>query len=143
MALQVTLVSPLDEEEAFTEEQRHQLVQPPAKQRDKWHPEEQELGTQVGRTRLSEDVQIRRRAGEVVHAGANEESDGEDCIGGEGHNWKEDNAEALHEKIEHARRYHRGEKAEREKAHSSCMLSLVRKVSTLLTSRWERFTIDQ
>ena len=46
MALQVTLVSLLDEEEAFTEEQGHQLVQPSAKQRDKWHPEEQEHALQ-------------------------------------------------------------------------------------------------
>ena len=35
------------------------------------------------------------------------------------------------------------EKVEKEKAHSSSMLSLDCKVSTLLTSCWERCTIDQ
>ena len=93
MARLVALVSPLNEEEAFTEEQGHRLVQPPAKQRDKWHPEQQELDAQVDRARFSEDVRIRRLAKDVAQAGADEETDGEDRIGREGHNGKEDDAE--------------------------------------------------
>ena len=74
MALQVALVSPLDEEEAFTEEQRHRLVQPLAGQRDKLQG--QELGAQVDHTRFDEDVRILRRTEEVAKAGADEEPDG-------------------------------------------------------------------
>jgi len=70
------LVSPLDEEDAFTEEQRHRLVQPLAGQRDKMHPQEQELGAQVDRTRFGEDVRILRRTEEVAKAGADKEPDG-------------------------------------------------------------------
>ena len=86
-------MSPLNEKKAFTEEQGHRLVQPPAKQRDKWHPEQQELDAQVDRARFSEDVRIRRVAQEVAQAGTDEEPDGEDRIGGEGHDGKEDDAE--------------------------------------------------
>jgi len=89
----VALVGPSDEEEAFTEEQGHRLVQPPAKQHDKWHPEEQELDAQVDRTRFSEDVRIRRRTEEVAQAGPDEEPDREHCIRREGHDGKEDDAE--------------------------------------------------
>ena len=86
-------MSPSDEEGAFTEEQGHRFVQPPAKQRDKRHPEQQELDAQVDRTRFREDVRIRRLAQDVAQAGADEEPDGEDCIGRKGHDGKEDDAE--------------------------------------------------
>ena len=86
-------MSPITRERDFTEEQGHRLVQPPAKQRDKRHPEQQELDAQVDRTRFSEDVRIRRLAQDVAQAGADEETDGEDCIGREGHDGKENDAE--------------------------------------------------
>ena len=86
-------MSPSDEEGAFTEEQGHRFVQPPTKQRDKRHPEQQELDAQIDRARFSEDVRIRRLAKDVAQAGADEETDGEDRIGREGHNGKEDDAE--------------------------------------------------
>ena len=85
-------MSPSDEEGAFTEEQGHRFVQPPTKQRDKWHPEQQELDAQVDRARFSEDVRIGRLAQDVAQAGADEEPDGKDCIGRERHDGKEDDA---------------------------------------------------
>ena len=42
---------------------------------------------------FSEDVQIRRLSQEVARVGADEEPDGEQRIGREGHDSKKDNAE--------------------------------------------------
>jgi hypothetical protein len=77
----------------FTEEHGHGLVYPPTKEGDQRHPEKQELDAQVDRPRLGEEVWVLRGFEEMSQAGTDEEHDGDDAIGGEGHDGEKNDAE--------------------------------------------------
>lgn len=79
----------------ITEEHGHGLVQPPAKEGDQWHPKKQKLDAQVDRARLSEKIWRlwHRHREEASQEGTEEEHDGNGAVGGEGHDWEEDDAE--------------------------------------------------
>jgi hypothetical protein len=76
----------------FTEEHGHGLVQPPAKEGDQRHPKKQKLDAQVDRARLSEKIWRLWRRDEASQEGTKKVHDGDSAVGGEGHEWEEDDA---------------------------------------------------
>jgi hypothetical protein len=78
---------------AFTEEESHGLVHPPADEGDQRHPEEQELNTHVDRTRFGKDLRGLGLAEDVAQASADGEPEGDGAIGREGDDRKEDDSE--------------------------------------------------
>jgi hypothetical protein len=119
----------------ITEEQGHGLVHPPAKEGDQRHPKKQKLDAQVDRARLSEEIRRLWRREEASHEGTEEEHDGDGAIGGEGHDWEEDDAEPPMIGSEHACKYMR---AGREGAYSSLICDSLWTKVTLSTSCGER-----
>ena len=77
----------------ITEKQGHRLVQPPLEECNQRHTKEQKLDAQVDRARLREKIRRLWHRDRAAQEGTEEERDGDGGVGGEGHDWEEDDAE--------------------------------------------------